>query len=382
MAEHASVGENRRVYAVLACCAGQAGDDQLSRSLDGFTDWSALQTAAEAHGLGPLVYARLKAADVALPPAAWRALHGLYLRHRHANGVRLSALRQVLVALDAAGISPFVLKGAALAHLIYSEPGLRPMGDLDLLLKRSDLERARHVLLELGFEPSPPDDGTLPDKHVVVARCVDGLPVKVELHHGLFPSRCRITTTLDPLASSPVAFQIGDLTARTLGLEALLWHLCQHLVVHADVFTRLRLIWIADIARLAESFLDQIDWEHLRRAYPIVPRVLSLLHVVVPLSEDLLRAARVRVGHAGHGDWEDFRGWPRTAVADQRRVGKGTRRIVVDTFCPSAWWLRLHHGLGSASPLWWYRWVRHPLEILGWTTQLLCQRAIARPAGG
>jgi hypothetical protein len=32
---------------------------------------------------------------------------------------------------------------------------------------------------------------------------------------------------------------------------------------------------------------------------------------------------------------------------------------------PSEWWLRLRYKLGSTRPLFWYRWLRHPLYILG-----------------
>jgi len=39
--------------------------------------------------------------------------------------------------------------------------------------------------------------------------------------------------------------------------------------------------------------------------------------------------------------------------------------MLTDTFVPSEWWLRLHYGLNSAQPLFWYRWFKHPLYILG-----------------
>jgi len=36
-----------------------------------------------------------------------------------------------------------------------------------------------------------------------------------------------------------------------------------------------------------------------------------------------------------------------------------------DTIFPSEWWLRLRYKLGSVRPLFWHRWIRHPLYILG-----------------
>jgi len=172
------------------------------------------------------------------------------------------------------------------------------------------------------------------------------------------------------------------MTAYTLDPDSLVWHLCQHLVFHADIFTRVRLIWIADIARLAESFLERIDWEHVNHAFPIVRNVLSLVDRIISLSERLHAAARLPPVPSQADGWADFRGWPRCAVADQRNQGKDVRTIFSDTFVPSPWWLRLHYGLDSTSPLGWHRWVRHPLEIVGWATQLACQRvASARSRG-
>src|SRR5262249_8985857 len=58
-------------------------------------------------------------------------------------------LASVCTALAAHGIQAATLKGWALARL-YGRPGLRPVGDVDLLVRREDLDHARTVLA--GFE--------------------------------------------------------------------------------------------------------------------------------------------------------------------------------------------------------------------------------------
>ena len=40
-----------------------------------------------------------------------------------------------------AGVPFLVLKGAALAHLVYGDPRLRPMRDVDLLIRKADGRR-------------------------------------------------------------------------------------------------------------------------------------------------------------------------------------------------------------------------------------------------
>ena len=88
--------------------------------------WGTLPHRAEAHGIAPLLFTHLKAASAPVPTEAQRALRGLTLRHRLANRARMAVLRSILARFGTAGISVCVLKGAALAHLIYPTPGSAP----------------------------------------------------------------------------------------------------------------------------------------------------------------------------------------------------------------------------------------------------------------
>jgi hypothetical protein len=365
------------VYHLLALCARADGkpapDQQLARQANNFTEWTEVSAQAETHGLGPLLYIHFKTAGVSLPITIKRELQGLYLRHCHANKVRAQALAEILTAYQAAGIEALVLKGAALAHLVYPEPGLRPMGDLDLLVKKAEARRAQQVLAELGFNaPLPGPDDNLPGKHLAAAtRHSQGLLTSVELHHNLFNIGTPASLELDELVAPPRPFALEGQTAYTLPYEEMLWHLCQHLILISQPF---RLIWLADIVGLAERFSTEIDWIRVERHYPLVLSTLSLFHFVTPLSDTLCQHAPLKIGSAPQGIGQEFQGWPRTSIRRQRAAGKGYVRLLADTFFPSEWWLRLYYGLGSARPLFWHRWVRHPLRILGFIGRLLLER--------
>ena len=157
-------------------------------------------------------------------------------------------------------------------------------------------------------------------------------------------------------------FSADDFTAYTLGYEAMLGHVCQHLISHVNVWDYARLIWVADLVSLAERFVSEIDWARVRRTTPAVLDTLSLLHFSTPLSDDLLSQAPIQIGRAPQGIGLDFQGWPR--VRGRRRRKLGFRRLLRPTLFPSEWWLRLRYKRGSTRPLFWYRWVRHPLYIL------------------
>lgn len=360
------------MYSLLAFAARPEGSpvyyEQLAKLAGQLTNWKEAPSQAEAHGLSPLLYTHLQAANVTLPPDIKRQLQGLYLRHRHANQVRTQVLSEILVAYQQAGIQTLLLKGAALAYLAYPQPGLRPMRDIDLLVEKSQVWEAQRLLADLGFSSPAADRDELPSKHLAVAtRRAEGCIVSVEIHHNLFHDDYPVSMTLADLTASPlpVSFPKG-LRAHTLGYEDMLWHLCHHIV---NITYPFRLIWLADIVGLAEQFVAEIDWQRIERDYPRVLAILSLFHAMTPLSESLRRQARIKTGRAPQGVGQEFQGWPRLSLAQKRT--DGYTRILYETFFPSEWWLRLYYGVGTTRPIFWHRWLRHPLHILGFAVRHL-----------
>jgi hypothetical protein len=390
------------VYHLLALCARAECDathyDRIAQTAAELTDWDEVPTRAEVHGMAPLLYFHLKGAGVELPLTARRELQGLYVRHRHASQVRARVLGEVLAAYQEAGIPALVLKGAALSHLVYPEPGLRPMSDLDLLVPRSEVWRAGRVLAELGFDAPLPPGGMLRHRHLPLATLRrEGLLVEVEIHHQLFSdyfdnalayARSILAPGLRLIARGGLApsdqggnpdaeideawlpqeldrrpFVLDGLTAYTLGYEAMLAHICQHLISHVNVWDYARLIWVADMVGLAEGFVSEIDWARVQRQNPAVLDTLSLLHFLTPLSERLLSAAAIPIGRMPRGIGAEYRGWPQAGGVRWRE--RGYRQVLRDTLFPPEWWLRLRYRRGSTRPLFWYRWVRHPLYISG-----------------
>jgi hypothetical protein len=358
------------IHAARVACS-PAALAALARAARRFAAWHEIPAQAEHHGLAPLLYRHLRAAEIDLPRPVARKLQALTVRHRHANQVRTAALGEILAALDGAGIAPLVLKGGALAHMIYPRPGLRPMRDLDVLVRRDEAERAQQVLAQMAGAASDTQQELDGGHHLVAGLQRDGLHVSVEIHYSLYGvQREEIEQT------TPFQLGAGGPTAHTLGPEEMMWHLCRHAVGHTSVFDSIRLIWVADVVGFAERFVEQIDWARIERDFPVARNVLAIFGTVAPLSAALRRKARLpSLDRAGFD--LDFHGWPRSSLAAQREE-KGFARIVWDTFRPPEGWLRLHHGLSPAAPLFWYRWVRHPLHILGHVVDLL-QKTYLRP---
>lgn len=369
---------SENTWPFLALCARAQGHpiqyQRLQEQAAKLTDWSVLPTQAERHGLTPLVYAHLQAAGICIPASVKEQLQARAMQHSHANQVRAKALAEVLDAFQTAEIEALVLKGAALAQVVYPRPGLRSMRDVDLLVSRSRARQAQALLAKLGFN-APPPGNDLPAKHLLVAqRRVEGLPVSLEIHHNLYANGPP-AAELEALYPAAIPFDIKGVTAHTLGYEDMLAHIYHHT---ANIFNPLRLISVADLVSLAERFAAEIDWP---RVTPRVRNALALCHWLTPLAGELLQTASLNVDHPPKGIGQEFQGWPRYSLAARRHKGYGG--ILGDTFFPAEWWLRFYYGLppGPSTTLmtgpafWWGRLVRHPLHILSWVGHYFSSRA-------
>ena len=323
---------------------------------------------AEAHGLAPLLYLQARQSSLVLEPAVKTALQALYLRHRQASRVRSQTLAEILSAFQAAGIDVLVLKGAALAHTVYAEPGLRPMRDMDLLVREEDAVDAQQLLREIGFDAPRTSEVSDRHKHLPQAtRRTHDLIISVEVHHDLnepYMGRCRVD--FDRLHRNRIPFEVSGAVAYTLGPDDMLIHLCQH---GTYLLEPLKLIWCADVIGVADRYVENIDWSRFRFHLPWVLSTVAMFGCLVPPSA----AVQEQIGR-GHkalprGVGEDFDGWPR--VSWKRLKSRGWFRVVKDTLFPGEWWLRLYHGVALDYPVFWTRWVRHPLFILTWPARVL-----------
>jgi hypothetical protein len=379
-----SLPENRPAERILGSCARAQGNPALYCRLvvetDNYDQWQQLIPLAEMHGMGPLLYFHFKEINALIPTETRRALMGLYLRYRHANAVRGRVLGEILHACQSAGIEMLVLKGAALAFLVYPQPALRPMRDIDLLVREVDGVRAQAILGELGFDTRRDAFGQLPADHhhlPIASREVGGLNISVEIHTNLFPpTRYYRPMRYEDLAGQAVAFQIDGCPAYTLGYEDMLWHIYRHALGPPLLLSPLRFIHLADLASLVDKFAEQIDWEQLQQRFPSLFNALTNLHFTSPWPDAVLERLHPNTRRPPADPGLDYPGWPRRPLL---RPGRGVQwQVLADTLNPPEWWLRIFYGAGDNASRIWQRWVRHPFHILEWTGHYARERVQKR----
>lgn len=331
------------------------------------TNWDALLVQAETQGLGPLLHWHLQGLKTHCPDHFRRATRLLFLRHHHTNSTYAQVLREVLDLLQQASIEVLVLKGAALCQSVYPEIGLRPMRDIDLLLRKEQAQQAQTLLVQAGFTesnaPRPDDHFHLPSLH----KKVGGMPVCIELHHALFPDCPPYYQKhdFDSLRRRAMTFDLlGAPAALTLGHEDMLWHVFQHGFRMPLTYEPFKLISAADIITLVEIRLEEIDWQRIKSDYPEVLAALPLFHHLTPWQDKVLSRFSWKATPVPTGVGEAFQGWPHLRLAEQRE--KSFLALLRDTFLPPEWWSKVYYGIEGRWAWYRCRWLTHPNHVFWW----------------
>lgn len=152
-------------------------------------EWRIARAVSWSQGITSLLHSRTHGG--AFGPDDWRG----YLAAQYAgNGARidrmLSLLERILDEMNARGIAPMPLKGMDLITRVYDDPALRPIGDIDLLVRPQDMAAAGEAVLAAGFGAEGGikrhDVFVLPPNTVAefLSEHPDN-PIKVELHPAI-----------------------------------------------------------------------------------------------------------------------------------------------------------------------------------------------------
>lgn len=103
--------------------------------------------------VAPLLYDRLEQSPLKdqVPPDKYRQLAVLHLKVLSEQQMLLEAYRSLLNLFRQRGIPSAPLKGVALHQSLYQKPGLRPFGDIDLLIPVRRISSAIALLEEEGY---------------------------------------------------------------------------------------------------------------------------------------------------------------------------------------------------------------------------------------
>ncbi len=208
-----------------------------------FSDWEIILQQANKHKLAPLLYHKLHTLRINLPADISQRLQFVYLQSAARNTYIYHKLSEVLDVLQKEGIPCIVLKGAHLAETMYESIALRPMADIDLLVRPEDLAKTQQYLIKTGHLALNSD-----------------LPL--DIHWSIERLLIQVHRNMNTVWKRAQPARIAGSEALALAPEDLLVHLCLHLSVHHLFQGRgLRSLW--DIRATIAYYSCQLKWEQI-----------------------------------------------------------------------------------------------------------------------
>ncbi|GEM_PF-2255072 len=204
-------------------------------------EWAEAVRFADAHGLASLLWHHLVREDLhpLLPLSIAEHLHQGY-HERLLTQLRLAHTLKLLIAhCRESGIAVLPFKGVTLGERLYSNLGLRPSVDLDVLI-------APHISQRRAYHALAAQFATCEARHIRIELGWD--IVRRPPYQSVFPraaiwERSQMTT-------------FRGLPCRQLALADELRYLCTHCALHSFK----RLIWLVDIAELLHKTQEEGDW--------------------------------------------------------------------------------------------------------------------------
>lgn len=249
----------RLEWDVLLACAAPWPSTEVVPLVERGPDWDQVLRLATWNRLSALLRSGLRGAGAyeQVPEAVRHRLTTAYHVGVAKDAARRRHLDDVLLRLDAEGIPAMLLKGAALAETVYREPGLRPMGDVDILVPDDDAERAHRALQDMGHVAlsAHPEQH---HHHLPPLETPDGLVI-FELHRSLMPPRFPLQ--LDAARFWHRARSVDAPAPAHLlpAPEDLLLHVCVHFAQDRVRESEGALGQLCDIARLVRA--TDLDWD-------------------------------------------------------------------------------------------------------------------------
>jgi len=257
---------------IISCCKTDLSKDDIEFILsyleDQHLDINSLIVLANQHGILPLVYKTLKELqqDISLlHDTLLSNLKSAYLQTSKRNMLMSAELIRIIKLFKENDIEALAFKGPTLSQTAYGDITLRQFGDLDILIKRSDISRMTDLMTSEGYTPEI-ELNTKMDETILNALNVIGFHkstsnIRVEIHWELLSKNYAIKWDENALWDQKESVTINNIHIPVIPCEQQLLYLCVHGSKH--LFERLE--WICDINRSIRTNPD-IDWQQLLHA--------------------------------------------------------------------------------------------------------------------
>ncbi len=287
---------------LLYCAQAEISEvlrDKVTRLIKLPINWEDVLESASWHGIVPLLYNNLKGIQErhVIPEEVMDRLKSTYHGNLARNMYLYTELKRVLEVFLERGVEVIILKGAALAKTVYGDIGLRPMCDIDLLVRKEDLTNVEDIMtgLDYPFKDNNPAERYGEDNHHTRFFNQEN-NVLIEIHWHIscntHPTRIRNIDSdiIEMWWEGAKAIEISGVKSLMLCPEDLIIHLCLHFIKHrflGGFNYECALIQVCDIYQVLKQYRDEIDWVSLKcktGKYGIERHVYTTLTLVMEIT--------------------------------------------------------------------------------------------------
>ena len=244
--------------------AGPANESLREKLGSGAIEWESLAEAASHHLVSPALYWVLRRKQLlsCIPADLSRYLETLYENNAARNRRIVALATNIIGWLNEVAVEPILLKGIGnVAAGLYPDPGMRVIGDIDLLVPEESIPDCVKKLQAAGYDPYI--SNSVSDLHVYLRN--NDEYVAVELHWQVVAGRFRTLLDADAVLRDSRPLRFGDTHARIPSAD----HRVIHNVIHTQLvdnnyvqgFIRLRQLY--DFVLLGRILDGAIDWQRI-----------------------------------------------------------------------------------------------------------------------
>ena len=228
------------------------------------TNWNNFTDMVIQNGVGPLIHKNFSLIknSTLIPEGSLSRFKQTYYRCISRNMVLYEYFRNAVDSFSKVGISVIALKGISLAESIYSDIGLRQMSDIDLLVKKEDIEKCRNLLLDMGYKYTEVyksdfiKELDLPKHYPPLV--LNG--VSIELHAKVHFDNPDFSVNIDDYWKRSQPIILSNMSVQSLSIEDNIQYLCLHLNEHFNE-GKPQLYSIVDISEVIKKYHSKINWE-------------------------------------------------------------------------------------------------------------------------
>ena len=226
-----------------------------------YLDWEYIKQRLSAQKISPtLLYSGLKKSGLIekLPKNLQSDLRSTYLFNLAKNAIFLDEFIKIQSVFETEKIPLMPLKGIAFLFCVYKDIGLRPMADIDFLILKKDVEKAKNLLLKLNYR----------EEYCTFnySKTERGRPVLLDMHHDIWYLKTLSRHKSDIYGLKQIwrdsrRFYLEDgNSALIMSPQDLLINVAAHACLDHSQPTG---VWLYDIVSICNVYKNNMHWQLL-----------------------------------------------------------------------------------------------------------------------